>query len=136
MPLYATPEDLPVGTEAPETKILLASAVIREATITAWYATGDDGLPTDPALAALFKAATVAQIAYWTALGLDPAKGSADAAVGRVAAAKSIGSASVSYDSGAVASQADARRSALSTPGPEAAAILAALPRGAVHVYG
>lgn len=136
MPRYAAPGDLPEGTEDPDMKILLASAIVREATITAIYAVTPDGTPEDPDLAELFKAATVAQIAYWAALGIDPAKGSADAAVGGVASSKSIGSASISYDSGAVVAQGEARRAALSTPGPAAAAILAALPHGAVHVYG
>ncbi|MDN6260013.1 MAG: hypothetical protein L0J31_09635, partial [Corynebacterium sp.] len=133
---YATPADLPDGTENPDTKILLASAVVREATLSAVYDVQLDGIPEDPDLADLFKAATVAQINYWQALGIDPAKGAADVAKGGVASSKSIGSASISHDSRTVADVADARRAALNAPGPEAAAILAALPHGAVHVYG
>lgn len=136
MPRYATPTDLPDGVENPDTQILLASAVVREATLTAIYAIDSDGVPSDPDLAALFKAATVAQVAYWQALGIDPAEGDSGAATGGVASSKSIGSASISHDSRTVADVADARRSALRSLGPEAAAILAALPHGAVRVYG
>lgn len=136
MPVYADPDDL--GKDPPEQAgvwLLLASRVIEHATLTAFYRTDPDTLlPTEPDVRELFRAATVAQVAYWQALDLDPTQGDAGVTSERRAASKSIGSASVSYESGATADTD--RVNALRTLAPAAVAILDRLPRGPVIVHG
>ena len=54
--------------EAVATRMLLrASEVIQEATMTAWYPTDVNGMPTDPDTIAAFRDATCAQVEFWFA---------------------------------------------------------------------
>jgi len=102
-PVYAQPNDL---SQAPwslsiaaqdATRLLsYAARLVRQATRTAIYDADDEtGLPTDAGLTAALRDATCAQVASWSALAIDPAKGAADA--GKTIAQKSLGSASVQY---------------------------------------
>ncbi|MGP5484576.1 hypothetical protein ACTXMZ_16500 [Brachybacterium alimentarium] len=134
MPVYASPTDLPEGVEASEAELLLASALVDEAALTARYRVDDEGLPVDPSILARFRAATVAQVTYWHELGIDPVQGAAGVVSQRQASSKSIGSASVAYESGEARTQA--RVDALRALGPAAAAALGALTRGPVIVRG
>lgn len=134
MPVYASPADLPDGVEASETVLLLASALVDEATLTAHYQVDDDGLPVDPSILSLLRAATIAQVTYWDELGVDPVQGAAGVVSQRQASSKSIGSASVAYESGEARTQA--RVDALRSLGPAATAALGALMHGPVIVHG
>lgn len=134
MPVYASPADLPDGVEASETVLLLASALVDEATLTARYQVDDEGLPVDPGILSLFRAATIAQASYWHELGVDPVQGAAGVVSQRQASSKSIGSASVAYESGEARNQA--RVEALRSLGPAATAALGSLTRGPVIVHG
>lgn len=134
MPVYAEPSDLPDEVDDAEDVLLLASAVVTEATITGRYEIDADGLPVDDELRGLFKAATVAQANYWRRLRIDPTQGAAGVTAERLASSKSIGSASVSYESGE--STVQTRLDALSTLAPAASAILGSLAHGPVIVHG
>lgn len=137
MPVYADPDDL--GKDPPEQAgvwLLLASRVIEHATLTAIYSTDTDGLPTDAGLRELFRAATVAQVAYWQSLDIDPTRGEAGLTDEVRVSTKSIGSASVSYDFRGMQDNVAARVAALNALAPEAAALLDSLPRGPVIVHG
>ena len=134
MPVYAEPSDLPEGLDDAEDLLLLASALVSEATVTARYKVDSAGLPVAAELRNLFKAATIAQATYWHRLDIDPTEGAAGVTAKRLAASKSIGSASITYESGEAATQA--RLDALSTLAPAALAILGSLAQGPVIVHG
>lgn len=137
MPVYATPDDL-AGLDSPPTDpepwLVLASVLVERATMTAIYRTDDDGLPIHAGTREAFRAATVAQVAYWQALDLDPTLGSAGVTGKRLATSKSIGSASVSYESSERATSD--RAASLTQLGPAALAALGWLARGPVIVHG
>lgn len=117
MESYATSAQLATWTAtAPvnaETLLRSASVLVRRAIMTAIYTT----VPAE-ALAD----ATCAQVAAWSALGIDPAKGSADS--GKVVSAKSLGSGSVQY--AVYAATAQARAEAATSLCQESLLILAA----------
>lgn len=96
-----------------ESLLRSASILVRRATLTAVYTTA----PTE-ALAD----ATCAQVAAWSALGIDPAKGAADS--GKAIAQKSIGSGSIQY--AVYAKTAEARADAATSLCQESLLILAA----------
>lgn len=115
LPVYAQPSDL---TAAPwfltiqdqdaQRFISYASRLVRAATKTAIYtADFSTGLPVDGGLRDALRDATIAQVASWSALAIDPAKGAADG--GRTASSKSLGSASIQYSSYASSIEARAR---------------------------
>lgn len=84
MPTYATAADLAalLGTAAPANADRLldrASRVIGQATVTATYAAGTDGLPTDADVLAAMRDATCEQAAWWIASGEDEGMGTAAA---------------------------------------------------------
>lgn len=100
MLIYATTAQLTtwLGVASPSNATSLlrsASILVRRATLTAVYDIATGGMPTDADLVAALKDATCSQAATWIALAIDPAQGVAGA--GKVVAAKSIGSASVTY---------------------------------------
>lgn len=134
MPIYATPDDLNDPPENAETYLILASVLVTEATMTAFYAVDAEGVPTDEDTRTRFKAATVAQVNHWTGLGIDPTQGAAGITAERRATSKSIGSASVSYE--AAETEVQDRMAALHTLAPMAVAILDHLARGPVIVHG
>lgn len=136
MPTYATPDDLTDPPENAEDVILLASALVTEATMTAFYSVDADGVPTDEDTRTRFKAATIAQVNHWTGLGIDPTQGVAGLTDERRVSTKSIGSASVSYDFRGMQDNVEARAEALHTLAPMAVAILGHLMRGPVIVHG
>lgn len=118
MESYATPAQLAAwtGTAVPanaEPLLRSASILVRRATLTAVYT-------TDPVEA--LADATCAQVAVWSALGIDPAKGSADG--GKTVSAKSIGSGSIQY--AVYAATAQARADAATSLCQESLLILAA----------
>lgn len=116
----------------------VASRLVDAATVTTVYATDSDGRATDPRLLAALRDATCAQAAAWAALGIDPTKGPASDPGPAVVAAKSIGSASITYDRSGAQIAAQARAQAATTLAPEAWSILAAagLLTSRVTVYG
>ncbi|MDN5588199.1 MAG: hypothetical protein L0G69_16730, partial [Brevibacterium sp.] len=65
MPEYATPDDLTDPPEDAAAQIRLASALVDDATLTAFYTVDADGMPIDEDVAARFKAAVIAQLGYW-----------------------------------------------------------------------
>ena len=134
MPIYATPDDLTDPPENAEDVILLASALVTEATMTAFYSVDAEGVPTDEDTRTRFKAATIAQANHWTGLGIDPTQGAAGVTGQRQATSKSIGSASISYEAGETAAQD--RLAALHTLAPMAVAILGHLTKCPVIVHG
>ena len=136
MAVYATPAELPDGVDDPETLLELASRLVDDATLTARYAVDAEGLPESASIRQLFRAATIAQVRFWHANGLDPAQGVVGATSERRAASKSIGSASVSYDSAAAQQSTAARVEALTTLAPAARATLGHLLSGPVIIYG
>lgn len=106
------------------TDVLLkqASLMVRRGTLTAVYATDALGLPTDPDTREQFRAATLAQVAYWNKAGIDPISGTLPEA----AAVKSVssGGQSVSFDSSAEQAQ---QKSSLTSLVPAASAFLLGL---------
>lgn len=134
MPVYATPDDLTDPPENALSQLRLASALVDDATLTAFYSVDAEGVPTNQDIRARFKAAVVAQVGYWAELGINPALGVAGIASEKVATSKSIGSASISYESGERSSLA--KSNALGVLGPEALAVLGHLIRGPVVVRG
>jgi hypothetical protein len=124
--VYATPTELtawPVTPTPPNAAALLRSAsiLVRRATLTAYYAAdAATGAPTNPAVVAAFRDATCAQAAMWAAAKIDPIGGEAG---DRVASARTIGSASVTY--GDAAATAKARAVAAAQLCQEARLILA-----------
>lgn len=134
MLIYAAPEDMPGRPDNAEDVLLLASRLVYEATVTAFYRTTTDGMPADPAVRDLLRRATIAQAAHWADLDIDPTQGAAGVTSKRQATSKSIGSASVSYQAGSTSEQDQV--AALTTLCPIAVAILAPLRRGPVIVHG
>ncbi|GAA2037368.1 hypothetical protein GCM10009740_31460 [Terrabacter terrae] len=127
MLVYATPEDLAPWTGATvpdnaEQLLRVASGLVADATITAWYTADASGLPTSTPIAQAFKDATCAHAAAMATAKVDPAGG---AAVGVGAAVrKKVGSAEVEYAGAADA--AAARSRLVDTLCPEAVRILRA----------
>lgn len=134
MPVYAAPEDFFDPPESVESQIRLASRLVEDATVTAFYRADADGMPVDEDVRDLFKAATIAQVEYWARLDIDPAQGEAGVTQKREVSSKSIGSASLAYES-SERSMSD-RLASLTTLGPDALAILGSLARGRVIVRG
>ena len=134
MPVYATPADFTDPPENITTQIRIASSLVDDATLTAFYSVDADGVPTNDDIRARFKAAVVAQVGYWAELGINPALGVAGISSERVATSKSIGGASISYESGERASLA--KSNALTVLGPDALTVLGHLIKGPVIVRG
>lgn len=134
MPVYATAADFTDPPENITTQIMLASSLVDDATMTAFYSVDAEGMPTNEDIRSRFKAAVVAQVGYWAELGINPAIGVAGIASERVATSKSIGGASISYESGERSSLA--KSNALNVLGPEALAVLGHLIKGPVIVRG
>lgn len=134
MPVYAIPADLTDPPENAESQIRLASSLVDDATLTAFYTVDAEGLPIDEDIRSRFKAAVVAQVGYWSELGVNPALGVAGVSSERVATSKSIAGASISYESGERSSLE--KSNALTVLGPEAMAVLGYLVRGPVMVRG
>lgn len=110
MLVYATSDDLAAwtGEAAPTNATQLlrtASLAIREVTKTAFYATDDTGLPTDPNVAQAFNDACCAHAAALAAFDYDPTTGGVYEA-GLVESSVKIGSASVTAADGDAAIQA------------------------------
>ncbi|MGO2813380.1 MAG: hypothetical protein ACTIBG_18130 [Brevibacterium aurantiacum] len=134
MPVYAIPADLTDPPENAESQIRLASSLVDDATLTAFYTVDAEGLPINEDIRTRFKAAVVAQVGYWIELGINPALGVAGITSERVATSKSIAGASISYESGERSSLE--KSNALTVLGPEAIAVLGYLVRGPVMVRG
>ncbi|SMX76773.1 hypothetical protein [Brevibacterium antiquum] len=134
MPVYATPADLTDPPENAESQIRLASSLVDDATLTAFYTVDAEGLPINEDIRSRFKAAVVSQVDYWAALDINPAHGIAGVAAKRVATSKSIAGASISYESGE--RSALELSNALTVLGPDARAILGTLAHGRVIVRG
>lgn len=134
MPEYATPDDLTDPPENAESQIRLASSLVDDATLTAFYTVDAEGMPINEDIRTRFKDAVVAQVSYWTELGVNPALGVAGVSSERVATSKSIAGASISYESGERSSLE--KSNALTVLGPEAMAVLGYLVRGPVMVRG
>lgn len=98
---YATTADLQaylglsVLPDAARLLLERASRDVDDALVCAMYDSGDDGMPTDPPIAAALRDATLEQVAWWLALGDDEGLG-----VASVFAAISIGSVSMSGRAG------------------------------------
>lgn len=110
MLVYATIDDLAdepwlltIAAEQAGPQLRIASAMVREATMTARYATDERGAPAHGPVLAAFRNATCAQVAAWTASGIDPQAGAAQAAAAPVAS-KRLGSAQLTYDTSGAAS--------------------------------
>lgn len=137
MLVYAAPEDMPgPPPENADEVLLLASGLVYEATVTAFYRTDSSGMPSDPYVRSLFKKATVAQAQHWASLDIDPTQGSIGATSEKRISTKAIGSASVSYDVRAAQDNVAARIESLTSLCATAMAILALLRRGPVIVHG
>lgn len=113
MLIYATPEQLrdfmhgEGSTQEPpaDAQLLLrkASQLVAEATRGATYTVTSDDLPSDPDVARAFREATCSQAEAWSINGITP--GSLASRPQRVAS-KSLGGASVSYESDGAATAA------------------------------
>lgn len=136
MPVYATPDDLTDPPENALSQLRLASALVDDATLTAFYRTDADGMPIDEDIRELFKAATIAQVEYWAVLDVNPAHGAAGITEEARASTKQIGSASISYEFRFAQQNLRDRLASLNTLGPEALAILGHLAHGRVIVRG
>ncbi|TSI11968.1 hypothetical protein [Brevibacterium aurantiacum] len=134
MPVYAEPSDLTNAPDNAISQIRLASSLVDDATLTAFYTVDAEGMPINEDIRARFKAAVVAQVSYWAELGINPALGVAGITSERVATSKSIAGASISYESGERSSLE--KSNALTVLGPEAIAVLGYLVRGPVIVRG
>ncbi|WP_181276004.1 hypothetical protein [Brevibacterium oceani] len=134
MPVYATAADFTDPPENIESQIRLASSLVDDATMTAFYSVDATGVPTNEDIRARFKAAVVAQVGYWAELGINPVLGVAGIDSEKVATSKSIGGASISYESGERASLA--KSNALGVLGPDALTVLGHLIKGPVVVRG
>jgi hypothetical protein len=104
LPVYATTEQLEtfLGYGEEDTLpakagrwLVLASTLVRAATVTAVYDVDEDGAPTDTDVADAFANATCAQVSAWIDLGVDPTAGRA--AVTGSAASSGIGTAKVEF---------------------------------------
>ena len=136
MPVYAAPEDFTDPPENIDTMIVLASRLVEDATLTAFYTVDADGVPTNDDIRARFKAATIAQVNYWQDLGIQPGQGAAGITEEGRASTKQIGSASISYEFRFAQQNLRDRLEALTTLGPEALAILGHSAHGRVIVRG
>lgn len=136
MPVYATPDDLTDPPDNAESQLRLASRLVEDATLTAFYRTDAGGLPVDEDVRELFKAATIAQVEYWAALDINPALGAAGITESGRVSTKSIGSASVSYEFRFAQQNMKDRLASLTVLGPEALSILGHLAHGRVIVRG
>ena len=134
MPVYAAPEDFTDPPENIESQICLASALVEDATLTAFYSVDADGVPTNEDIRARFKAAVVAQVGFWAELGINPVLGVTGIESERVASSKSIGSASITLESSERSSLA--KSNALTVLGPDAISVLGHLIKGMVIVRG
>lgn len=134
MPVYATPDDLDEPPKNAQSQIRIASSLVDDATFTAFYSVDAEGMPTNEDIKARFKDAVVAQVAYWSELGVNPALGIAGVQTERVATSKSIGSASISYEDSERSSLA--KSNALNVLSPDALAALGHLVKGPVVVRG
>lgn len=139
MLVYATVDDLddwitPIPTNA-DALLRSASLRVREATKTARYTVDGTGLATDATVLQAFKDATCAHAAALATAKVDPAGGGV-LTKASTAAAKSVGSASVSYAD--AASAAAAKASLHTSLCPDAVTILqqAGLLSGEVWVIG
>jgi hypothetical protein len=108
--IYATEAELAdwLGTAAPANAGALlrsASSLIRAETRSARYVTDTDGYPTDTALRTAFREAVCAQAKFWADHKVDPSLG--PAGVAPAAVSKSIGGASITYESGATSAKAE-----------------------------
>jgi hypothetical protein len=110
MRIYATTEELADWVDPlPENAAGLlrsASGLVRSETRTAVYATDAGGYPTDTALRTAFRDAVCAQVKFWADLKVDPSTGAAG--VKPAAASKSIGGASITYETGATVAKVEA----------------------------
>lgn len=134
MPVYATRADLTDPPENAESQIRLASSLVDDATLTAFYTVDAEGMPINEDIRSRFKDAVVAQVGYWSELGVNPALGAAGISQERNVTSKSIGSASLSYESSERSTLE--RYNTLSTLGPDAIAVLGHLVHGPVIVRG
>jgi hypothetical protein len=118
-----------MGTDPPPNALLLlrsASILVSRATLTARYDVNASGHASDPDVIDALRDATCSQAALWIAASIDPAAGTTQPAATPVSS-KSIGSASVSYDTSESASVTamTARASAATQLSQEALLILA-----------
>lgn len=134
MPVYATKDDFTDPPENIESQIRLASSLVDDATMTAFYSVDADGVPTNEDIRARFKAAVVAQVGFWAELGINPVLGVTGVESERVASSKSIGSASITLESSERSSLA--KSNALTVLGPDPLSILGHLIKGPVIVRG
>lgn len=126
MLVYATADDLAAWTgEDPPSNaqqlLRTASLAIRDVTKTAFYATDDTGLPTDPVIVQAFKDACCAHAAALAAFDYDPATGGVYEA-GMVEGGVKIGSASIT--AGDAAAAIDGAQQLLHGLAPEAMRVL------------
>lgn len=136
MPSYATLADLTDPPEDAEAQIRLASALVDDATLTAFYTVDAHGMPTNEDVASRFKAAVVAQIGYWAKLELDPLLGDTGVSNEKRVSTKAIAGASVSYEFRFAQRNMNDRLAALGTLCPEGIAVLGYLAHGRVVVHG
>ena len=122
MRIYATTSDLtewmdpkPIPANA-ASLLRSASNLVRSETKTAFYATNTAGEPTHPDIVEAFRDAVCAQAQFWADMKVDPSLGAAG--VAPLAAAKSIGGASIQYST--YVSTAEARANAAGVLGPDA----------------
>lgn len=115
MLIYATPAELgayldpDLGTEAPPpllatVRLRAASALVREATVTARYAADADGLPIDPSTRAAMRDATLEHAQALVLHDIDPRMGAGS--LKATVASKSLAGASVSYQQNGAAQAA------------------------------
>jgi hypothetical protein len=100
MRVYATVDETWPTVEPPanaDSLLLLASALVEDATKTAVYPTDAEGYPSNTGTAQVFADATKAQALFWQEQGLDPAAGAAKVASASSPTSKTIGSASLNY---------------------------------------
>lgn len=136
MPEYATPDDLTDPPEDAAAQIRLASALVDDATLTAFYTVDTEGVPTDEGIRARFKDAVIAQLGYWKKLEIDPVLGDAGVSEEKRVSTKAIGGASISYESRFAQRNMNDRLAALGTLCPEGIAVLGYLAHGRVIVRG
>lgn len=122
MNIYATTDELtewmrpkPIPANA-ASLLRSASNLIRSETKTAFYATNNAGKPTHSDIVEAFRDAACAQAQFWADMKVDPSLGAAG--VAPLAAAKSIGGASIQYST--YVSTAEARANAAGVLGPDA----------------
>jgi hypothetical protein len=121
--VYATPDQLAAytGQPAPEdaAQLLAGASRMLDASVLrlAVYATGSDGLPTDPVVAAVLAEAVCAQVAWWGQVGDSTGAagvGWGSVSIGSVSLGRSV--TSVSGDDSAARQLAPQARDALRDP--------------------